>query len=84
MVYYGGLAEWHNTKWKVDSKFEKGKPGWAELRSEKVTPRLSVNKETGEAEGGTSLMVPERGTYGYPDEVLVRPSPVVAKKHCIS
>jgi hypothetical protein len=28
MVYFHGPEEWHNTKWKVDSKFEKGKPGW--------------------------------------------------------
>jgi hypothetical protein len=50
MVYFHGREEWHNTKWKVDSKFEKGKPGWAELQSEKVTLRLSMNTETGEAE----------------------------------
>jgi hypothetical protein len=50
MVYFHGPEEWHNTKWKVDSKFEKGKPGWAELQSEKVTLRLSLNTETGEAE----------------------------------
>jgi hypothetical protein len=50
MVYFHGPEEWHNTKWKVDSKFEKGKPGWAELQSEKVTLRLSMNTETGEAE----------------------------------
>lgn len=50
MVYFHGPEEWHNTKWKVDSKFEKGKPGWAELQSEKATLRLSMNTETGEAE----------------------------------
>lgn len=50
MVYFHGPEDWHNTKWKVDSKFEKGKPGWAELQSEKTTPRLSMNTETGEAE----------------------------------
>ena len=50
VVYFHGPEEWHNTKWKVDSKFEKGKPGWAELQSEKVTLRLSMNTETGEAE----------------------------------
>jgi hypothetical protein len=50
MVYFHGPEEWHNTKWKVASKFEKDKPGWAELQSEKVTLRLSVNAETGEAE----------------------------------
>jgi hypothetical protein len=50
MVYFHGPEDWHNTKWKVDSKFEKGKPGWAELRSEKVTLRLSMSTETEEAE----------------------------------
>jgi hypothetical protein len=50
MVYFHGQEDWHNTKWKVASKFEKGKPGWAELESEKVTLRLLVNTETGEAE----------------------------------
>jgi len=49
MVYFHGPEEWHNTKWKVDSKFEKGKPGWAELQSEKATLRLSMNTETEEA-----------------------------------
>jgi len=49
MVYFHGPDEWHNTKWKVASKFEKGKPGWAELQSEKITLRLSLNVETGEA-----------------------------------
>jgi hypothetical protein len=50
MVYFHGPEEWHNTKWKVDSKFERGKPGWAELQSEKATLRLSMNTETGGAE----------------------------------
>ncbi len=49
MVYFHGPDEWHNTKWRVASKFEKGKPGWAELQSEKVTLRLSLNVETAEA-----------------------------------
>src|SRR5579862_2692987 len=50
MVYFHGPEEWHNTKWKVNSKFEKGKPGWAEFQSEKATLRLSVDTETGAAE----------------------------------
>ena len=50
MVYFHGPDGWHNTQWKFGSKFEKGKPGWAELRSEKATLRLSLNTETGEAE----------------------------------
>jgi hypothetical protein len=49
MVYFHGPEDWHNTKWKVDSKFEKGKPGWVELQSEKVTLRLSMNTDSGEA-----------------------------------
>jgi len=49
MVYFHGPDEWHHTKWRVASKFEKGKPGWAELQSEKVTLRLSLNVETAEA-----------------------------------
>ena len=50
MVYFHGQDGWHNTQWKIDSKFEKGKPGWAELKSEKVTLRLSLNVDSGEAE----------------------------------
>src|ERR1035438_6297144 len=50
MVYFHGPDGWHNTQWKIDSKFEKGKPGWAELKSEKVTLRLSLNVDSGEAE----------------------------------
>jgi TonB family protein len=49
MVYFHGPEDWHNTKWKIDSKFEKGKPGWVELQSDKATLRLSMNTETGEA-----------------------------------
>jgi hypothetical protein len=50
MVYFHGPEQWHNTKWKVDSKFGRGKPGWVELKSEKVILRLSMDPETGEAE----------------------------------
>jgi hypothetical protein len=50
MAYFHGPDGWHNTQWKIASKFEKGKPGWAELRSDKATLRLTVNAETGEAE----------------------------------
>lgn len=49
MVYFHGPDGWHNTQWKVASKFEKGKPGWAELRSERATLHLSMNTETGDA-----------------------------------
>ncbi len=50
MAYFQGPNGWHDTQWKVDSKFEKGKPGWAELRSETTTLRLSMDTETGEVE----------------------------------
>jgi hypothetical protein len=50
MVYFHGPDEWHNTKWKIGSKFEKGEPGWAELQSEKATLRLSMDTDTGAAE----------------------------------
>ena len=49
MVYFHGPDDWHDTKWKIASKFEKGKPGWAELQSEKVTLRLSLNVQAVEA-----------------------------------
>lgn len=49
MVYFHGPEGWHNTQWKVASKFEKGKPGRAELQSERATLHLSMNTETGEA-----------------------------------
>ena len=64
MVYFHGPEGWHNTKWKINSKFEKGKPGWAELQSENVTLRLSLNAETGEAvvQSGTFRIV-ESNTF---------------------
>lgn len=46
MVYFHGPEGWHNTQWKVASKFEKGKPGRAELQSERATLHLSMNTET--------------------------------------
>ena len=49
MVYFQGPDGWHNTQWKIESKFEKGKPGWVELRSEKTSLRLSLNTESGDA-----------------------------------
>jgi hypothetical protein len=48
MVYFHGPNDWYRTPWNIDSKFEKGKPGWAELQSENVTLRLEINPETGE------------------------------------
>ena len=49
MVYFHGPDDWHKTLWKMDSKFEKGKPGWAELHSENATLRVEINPETKEA-----------------------------------
>jgi len=49
MVYFHGPDDWHKTLWKMDSKFEKGKPGWAELHSENATLRVEINLETKEA-----------------------------------
>lgn len=49
MVYFTGPDDWHKTLWNMDSKFEKGKPGWAELRSEVATLHLEIDPETGQA-----------------------------------
>jgi len=51
MVYFYGLNEWHNTLWKMDSKFAKGKGGWAELRSEIASLRLDIDTKTGQVGG---------------------------------
>ena len=50
MAYFHGPEGWHDTEWKVDSKFEKGKPGWAEFKSAKARQRLWLDTETGKAE----------------------------------
>lgn len=64
MVYFHGPDDWHNTKWKIDSKFEKGKPGWAELQSEKITLRLSLDADTGEAGvQSSSFKIAENNTF---------------------
>lgn len=64
MAYFHGPDGWHNTQWKIASKFEKGKPGWAELRSDKATLRLAVNAETGEAEVQTdTFKLSENNTF---------------------
>ena len=64
MVYFDGPDEWHKTKWKVASKFEKGKPGWAELQSEKVTLRLALDVDTAEAGvQSASFNVSENNTF---------------------
>jgi len=49
MVYFTGPDDWHKTLWNMDSQFEKGKLGWAELRSEVATLHLEIDPETGQA-----------------------------------
>jgi len=51
MVYFYGLNEWHNTLWKMDSKFAKGKGVWAELQSEIASLRLDIDTKTGQVGG---------------------------------
>lgn len=64
MAYFQGPNGWHDAQWKVDSKFEKGKPGWAQLKSERATLRLSIDTETGEAEVQSSkFKVMENNTF---------------------
>jgi len=79
MVYFHGAEGWHNTQWKVASKFEKGKPGWAELQSEKVTLRLSMNVETGEegvqtgtfkASDGNTFLVLHTADARVPEKII--------------
>lgn len=48
MVYFYGPKDWYQTLWNIDSKFEDGEPGWAELQSEGLTLRVEVYPETGE------------------------------------
>jgi hypothetical protein len=48
MVYFFGPKDWYETQWNIDFKFEDGKPGWAELRSENATVRVDVYPETWE------------------------------------
>jgi len=48
MAYFHGPDGWHNVGWKTAAEFGKGKLGWAELQSEKITLRLSMNAETDE------------------------------------
>ena len=64
MVYFHGPDGWHNAQWQVASKFEKDKPGWAELKSEKATLRLSMNTETGQVGvQSTTFKVSENNTF---------------------
>ena len=64
MVYFHGPNDWYRTPWNMDSKFEKGKPGWAELQSENATLRLEINPETGEvAVQSRKFKVSESNTF---------------------
>ena len=50
MVYFHGPEGWHDVKWKVVTHLEKGKPAWAEFRSEKVTLHLWMDLDVGDVE----------------------------------
>ena len=64
MAYFQGPDGWHNTQWKIGSKFEKGKPGWAEFKSDRATLRLWVDTETREAEVQSSkFKLDENNTF---------------------
>ena len=64
MAYFHGPDGWHDAQWQVASKFEKDKPSWAELKSEKATLRLSMNTETGEVGvQSTTFKVSENNTF---------------------
>lgn len=64
MVYFCGPNEWHNTLWKMDSKFEKGKGGWAELQSEIAKLRLEIDTKTGQVRvQSTKFKISERNTF---------------------
>jgi hypothetical protein len=64
MAYFHSPDGWHNTQWKIASKFERGKPGWAELRSDKATQGLAVNAETGKVEVQTdTFKLSENNTF---------------------
>ncbi len=79
MGFFHGPDGWHDTHWKVDSKFEKGKPGWAELQSDKATLRLCVDTATGEAEvQSRKFQISEANTFlvlhaaepGVPEKIV--------------
>lgn len=48
MIYFLGPKDWYETPWTIDFKFEDGKSGWVELRSENATVRVDVSPETWE------------------------------------
>ncbi len=47
MAYFHGPTGWHDRKWKIESKFEKGAPGWAKLISDVATLSLEADSDSG-------------------------------------
>lgn len=50
MAYFHGPTGWHDREWKVDSKFEKGAPGWAKFISDVATLSLKADSDSGKLE----------------------------------
>jgi hypothetical protein len=50
VVYYHGLAKWHDTEWKVDSQFTDSAVGWGELKCAKATLHIRVDLGAGRTE----------------------------------
>jgi len=50
MVYFHGPENWHKTEWKFDSKIGKNFPAWVEFTSDKVTLRVGLDSEAGQAQ----------------------------------
>jgi hypothetical protein len=74
LVYFCGPNDWHKTLWNINSRFDKGKLGWAELQSENVTLRLEFDAETGEARVQSSeFKIGEKNVFLvlYTGELLV-------------
>lgn len=50
MAYFHGPSGWHDRKWKVESKFEKGAPGWGKFICDVATLSLKADSDSGELE----------------------------------
>ena len=50
IAYYHGPGRWHDTPWRVDSRFTQSAVGWAELKSAKATLRLRLDLNAGQVE----------------------------------
>jgi len=79
MVYFDGPKDWYETLWTIDSKFEDGQPGWAELQSENLTLRVEFYPATWEVAVQSSkflvnkantFLVLHTGELGVPQEVI--------------